>query len=166
MLPHEDPVNLAPEQHGQFGQAWRAPEGTIQPFPHLTGLWVVEAPSAHPIWHSYMLTLCDLKPDKEIPAIIALPGATHEFMLHALDARTPREALLLAGQTHAVLHPANFVGQFIAPDDGSACARINAVVQEICDGLVSPDTDYRRQWVERFGDHCLQDPASLLGTRH
>ncbi|RVQ23032.1 hypothetical protein [Sinorhizobium meliloti] len=48
--------------------------------------WIIDAPWAHPVWSQYLLALYDLTtPAPEVGTVVFMPGATHEFVLHALD---------------------------------------------------------------------------------
>lgn len=156
MPPH--PHNLleipeAPNFMGSVGQAWECPDLPPEVGPHANiGRWRVRQPYAHICWYDYELSLCALRP---IPGTcvprLYLPDATHEIVLFALD---PRERVRLEFPC-AQLQPANFAAQFIADSDEAARQRVAAVVQEICDGHLNPDTDARAQWIRRFGDNMI-----------
>lgn len=155
----------APEMSGDAGMVWhydidgilrRSPGG---PSRELTvAAWLVHAPVAHPVWHGYAVLGVCLRDMPGAPkAVINLAGATHEIIVMALNPDFP---LLIDDRPH-FLHPANFAGQFIAPSDDAASQRIRAVVQEVVDGVLSPDTDARRDWVARFGDSMLKRDRPL-----
>ena len=120
--------------------------------------WLIEAKWAHPIWHSYALHCYHLR---DVPSlghpVIYLPGATHELILFALDPDKPRDL----ADFPAHLHPPNFAAQFVAEDDEAAALLVAAAVDEIVEGKLSPATDFRRQWVERFGDNMLADRDNI-----
>ncbi len=86
------------------------------------------------------------------PAKIMLPGATHEMFLFALD---PDHVPEIDKRLH-LLTPANFGGQWIAGSDNAAVEYIKSIVSEVCDGALSPDTDFRSMWVERFSDSNMR----------
>lgn len=149
-----------PDKTGLGGRAWRcnldayrrtfeaaaADDATL-------AMWIVEAPWAHPFWHSYWITLVHLRPmPDERETKIYLEGATHEFWVYAVNADHSREpAIRGTGAVHH-LTPPNFVAQFIEPSDGAACARIEGAVDLILTGELNPDTDARSQWKALFGD--------------
>lgn len=114
--------------------------------------WIVYVPWAHGFWHSYMLACIHLRPIEGVKApTIHLPGATHEILLFALDPKfrpSPSENLHF-------LTPPNFIGQFMAESDEKAAERIEGDVRDILAGTLSPDTDFRRMWVARYGDHSF-----------
>lgn len=156
-----NPVRYAedtkPDMEGPHGRAWkndieamarRYPDGP--PASTTVASWIVEAPWAHPAWHSYMIACVHLRdtPGMDPPKIYR-QGATHEIFVIALNPRHKR-----AIDDYAkMLTPVNFAAQFVqAGGDESARDRIAATVREILDGKLSPDTDFRRQWVARFGD--------------
>lgn len=48
--------------------------------------WIIEAPWAHLVWSRYALALNDLTtPAQAGTMVFYMPGATHEFVLQALD---------------------------------------------------------------------------------
>lgn len=67
----------------------------------------------------------------------------------------PREPAI-RGEAPHVLSPLNFAAQFIAENDDAAAARIRDAVQRICDGTLSPDDDFRWQWIELFGGNMVK----------
>lgn len=172
-LPHQDP-----ELRGAAGMAWqydidaisakrraRHPNEAQPPRELSIASWLVHAPAAHPAWHSYSIYCISLRDVPGFPpAVIHLPGATHEVMVLALNPDFP----MAVDEQPRHLTPSNFHGQFIEPSDEAAAARIRAVVQEVVDGVLSPDTDFRQQWVERFSasnfkrDKPLDDHLMLL----
>lgn len=121
-------------------------------------MWVVEAPWANLAWHSYLITLIHLRQVEGLGAPkINLEGATHEVFVYALNPDGQREPFikgdaLIGDHGVTILTPANYVGQFIEPSDAAALERVERAVREIAAGHLSPDTDFRFQWIERFGD--------------
>lgn len=110
--------------------------------------WIVFAPWAHPVWHSYVVLLYDLTteiPDQPAP-VLYLDGATHELMVFALDPSHPAEP-----PVHT-LAPANHGYQFRADSNEAARDRVVALLEMIAAGTLSPDTDYRLSWDARFAD--------------
>src|SRR5574343_286029 len=122
--------------------------------------WVVRAPWANPLWHSYALHLFHLGPLPGFsPPLIYLKGATHEIALFALD---PEWKLnLLEIPRH--LHPVNFGAKFVATDDAAAIARVERTVKMICDGSLSPDTDYLQSWIALYGPEMLKGDPDRAG---
>jgi hypothetical protein len=116
--------------------------------------WVLYAPWAHPVWPYHFLALLHLRELPGMPAAkILLPGATHEVLLMALDpGKTPDLVNPLASH----LKPLNYTGQFISVDDNVARAKCERAVDEVLSQRMSPDTDYRGQWVHFFG-HINRD---------
>lgn len=111
--------------------------------------WIVFAPWAHPLWHSYAIAVCHLRdvPGQTRPAVIRREGATHEFMVYALDPDQPRTI----DEPAHLLHPGNFVAQLVGMTDEDAVTFVRAICVEIADGRLNPDTDARSHWIERFG---------------
>lgn len=164
VMPDIDKINKTPDYVGAFGKAWlcdidacykkikkeRTEGGEV-------AIFIIEASWAHPFWHSYVIFLIHLRGiiDGQ-PAAIHLPGATHEFMLFALNPDKPREPIISEGEPVAYLTPANFGAQFIAENDAAALNRMEQTVQLICDGNLSPDTDFRGAWIKLFGDNMMK----------
>jgi len=111
--------------------------------------WIISAPWAHPVWPQFGLYLYDLtSAHKDGPPTIHLPGATHEFLLYALDPAKPipRNAESAAGAGR--LTPANYGYQFKAESNEAAQDRLQRVVDQIMVKNLSPDTDWRAHWDE------------------
>lgn len=164
------PVLAPPAIEGPFGRAWRCDldvqrrllnvaaenDGTV-------AHWIIEAPWAHPIWHSYSIILVHLRPlahqrtargDK---TLIYLDGATHEMWVMAIDPAADRNEIMRRSVMGEWMTPKNFAAQFIAPSDDGAKDRIAAAVRGICDGMLSPDTDFQNDWKRLFGDNMFKD---------
>lgn len=82
-----DPVSAPPVLTGPHGRVWlidmvsaRLKYGLDPKKDGTVAAWVIEAPWAHPVWHSYTLALVHLRPIEDAPKTIThLDGATHEF---------------------------------------------------------------------------------------
>lgn len=162
MKPDLDHVATAPDKQGAAGRAWRVdlaamtaalaipPEGSA-----ILASWIVEAPWAHPMWHSYNLTLVHLRPMADArETFVYRDDASHELLLHALEPGHSREAMLRGRPRW--LTPANFGAQLVERSDTAAIARVEATVDLIIAGELNPDTDARRQWVALFGDAMIK----------
>lgn len=127
------------------------------------GMWVVNAPWSHPIWPNVLVFVIHLRdvPGQSKPPHKYFPEATHEIVVMALS---PDHVPELEGkQPIHFLEPANYIGQITAPSDEAAEALLEATVQEIVAGQLNPDTDARRQWKARFGDHAFKKyPAGSI----
>lgn len=148
-----------PDLVGVNGKAWRydfmgfheARQLTHPNF--VTAAYLLYVPTAHPFWHSYVLSEYSLRPDPSTPPpLIYLPGATHELALAALD---PGEPVEVDGELF-ILHPPNFVAQRIHASDELAKAEVEQAVRDILDGRLHPDTDHRQAWIARFGDSMMR----------
>lgn len=162
-------ITFAPKIEAEKGKAWecdvpalrRAMSVREEDDAVLTN-WIVEAPWAHPSWHSYAITLMHLRelPDKR-RTVFYLDDATHEIWVHALDPEGDREKLIRGGggfDCCHVLSPKNFASQFIEIEDRFALERVEAAVRLICEGKLSPDSDHARCcWPRLFGDCMLKD---------
>ena len=165
-----DTITTPPTCSGLHGRAWRLPTrlATNSGAPCAVALWLIEAPWAHPAWHSYVLSVIHLRPLPNVPAAkFYLPAATHEIVLHALDPAHDRQPAM-DGRSFAPLTPPNFAAQFIAADDDTAVRRVDSAVQLICRARLSPDTDARATWIALFGDNMVRPEhlAHGAGARH
>lgn len=161
--PEQDPISLPPLIAGVRGRAWKVPP------PAERGAWVdrwlIEAPWAHPAWHSYLLSLVSLKPIAGMgPPKMYLVDASHELVLFATDPEHPREPILTRTSMAAVLEPANFAAQFREDDDDAASRRVARAVQMICDGQLSPDTDFLSAWCVLFGNNMVRRALPTPGV--
>ena len=157
---------IEPTLRGKYGAAWlldheaiKRHKGVSDDDPRASVTlpsWVVHAAYAHPIWSYYVVFCVALRDTPGVPkSKILLEGATHEVIVFALH---PDETPAVDAMPQ-LLYPANFVGQFIEPDDAAAATRIKQTVQDVTDGILNPDTDFLSQWVERFGDSNLKANA-------
>ena len=154
--------DLEPALTGASGRAWRVDVAAVargrreSPPPELTvAAWIVHAPYAHPMWHSYAIAAVSLElvPGWP-PAKINAPGATHEVMVYALN---PEHRRAINAPSH-YLTPANFHGQWRAADHAAAARYVEETVQLVIDGKLSPDTDFRRDWIARFSASNMKGP--------
>ena len=114
-------------------------------------LWIISAPQSHPLWWWYTLSVIHLRPiDGVKPATITLPGASHEFILVALNPEEPVPDLdaMERGDFRSIcsLTPPNLVEQFEVRNDAEALRFGEMAVEAIVHGIVSPDTDHRAVW--------------------
>lgn len=159
-----DRVEVKPDIEGPHGRAWKvdmdairikyniAPEndGTV-------AAWIVEAPWAHPAWHSYVIYCVHLRPlPDNRRTLIYFPEATHEILLFALDPHHPRQPIIEGKDSPHRLTPSNFAAQFVEISDELAAERIEQCAREIVEGKLSPDTDFISQWIARFNDSMMK----------
>lgn len=169
-----DKITITPSLLGQKSRAWRCNIANmrrtlgVKPADDPTiAWWLIEAIWAHPVWHSYLLTLHNLQSRANLPnAILFVPSATHEIVLHALDPKGQRQSIIggdgrLGKGTCQPLIPVNFAAQFACLTDQAAEARVKNAVQMICDGKLSPDTDYIGQWIDLFGGNMIKGGPTL-----
>lgn len=159
----ERPARTAPTLQGRHGKAWLcnfAPIRARHPGEQDAGLerWLVEAPWAHPVWHTYSISLIHLRPLAGLgQPIIYRDMATHEIIVHAVnDARDRDEIITGATDDPGWMLPANYAGQFIEITDALARDRVRAVVWAICEKQLSPDVDWQDEWVKLFGNHMIK----------
>jgi hypothetical protein len=164
MKPHTlDPIVKFPDHSDAHGRAWRVDVPALRVTKQCPAdrdatldLWIIEAPWAHPIWHSYLITLVHLRPMPGFDVHFYRSGASHEFQLFALDPAKPRAPAVSGQVLPGVLTPANFAAQLVEESDEGARATIRKAVTQICAAQLSPDTDFLGQWVARFGGQMLK----------
>jgi hypothetical protein len=158
-IQHIDQAKFPPTLKTDHGAAWEL-DDTTETGTARVASWVVFCPWAHPFWSYYLIAAVHLRKQNGVPdGKVLLPGATHEVFVMALDPQKVPDVLLPA---RSALSPMNFAGQWIAAarlnpvDQDKAAARdIRKCVDDILAGTLSPDTDFRRQWVERFSGSNL-----------
>jgi hypothetical protein len=159
-------MKAAPTIHLRHGKAWRL---DLEAITRRTGrrdagvdVWLVEAEWAHPVWHSYLISLIHLRPTPGLllPKIY-VPCATHELVLYALQPDGDRDRVLVdgLGSWCKCMSPVNFCAQIVEVTDDLARQRIREAVELICQGSLSPDTDYLGQWCVMFGDGMVKRGA-------
>lgn len=163
------PVTTPPTMNLAHGKAWRidldAVRLRLKVDPEKDAAidaWLVEAPWAHPVWHSYLVLVIHLRPMPGYePPIFYNPHATHEVHVMALDPNGDRDHLLMYSISNhcRTLEPPNYTGQIVEITDDLARDRVRRAVEMICQGDLSPDTDYRQRWIVLFGDHMMKDRA-------
>lgn len=166
MNPHNAKLveGIMPDREGPYGRAWRYNlEGSVvakraEDNPNYAGLgaWIVECPSAHPVWANYFVSIVHLRtnPGGQPPRIGEDKAVTHEINVLALN---PDFAPDPTGSSPLqYLHPINFAGQWRAGSDIAAEVETERVVEDIINGRLNPDTDALSQWIDRFGDNCMK----------
>lgn len=143
------------EQIERRTTVWREIVPANPPKHAWAAIWGIIAPWAHPLWSDYAMTLFDLTTPLERPATLHLPDATHEVVLYALNPdHRLKPDVPMTRQRYGYLHPANYGYQFRAGSNDVALARVQAVVDEIAAGRLSPDTDWRSRWDAMWQDAC------------
>lgn len=149
-----DVVTVEPTIVGKRGRAWLLEPA---PFPAGVATWLIEAGWAHPVWHSYILSVCHLRPLAADPKpILYLPDASHELILLALQPDQPRQKMFTDRTAIYPLVPPNFCAQISERSDVRAFQRARFAAVDVVEGRLSPDTDFRHDWIARFGGHMVR----------
>lgn len=163
----KDPIDLSPDLQGPHGKAWICNTARLWEVYNVDPKkdacivhWIVEAPWAHPIWHSYSVIVIHLRPLPGVPdPTMYKEDATHQLWVWAINDEIERLPTIKGDkiQKRFWLQPKNFGAQFIETSDETALERIKGTVQMICDGALSPDADYIRDWGRLFGFNMVKD---------
>ena len=153
-----------PDRDGTVGRAWNCDIVALRQRLNVAAyddatlaIWCVEAPWAHPLWHSYRVALVHLRPMRGgRETKFYRDGATHEFWVEALNPEKPRLPAIRGEESGKVLVPLNFAAQLVEPSDEAARTRIEAAIDLMIAGELNPDTDARRQWEALFGDAMIK----------
>jgi hypothetical protein len=107
-------------------------------------------PEAHPIWHTYVVTLAHLRvvAGMQEPHL-QYPDATHEIAIMALSPDSEPDPELK--EPLRTLFPANLIHQLRGRDDAFALALFDAFTKALAGGELSPDTDWTRHTVAWLG---------------
>ncbi len=121
--------------------------------PACLGSVLLYRPEAHPLWHSYQVSLVHLRPMEGVrDGSLTSPDATHEIHIFALDPEsTPDPA---DPSTIERLRPPNLVYQLRGRTDDGALDIFRAFVADLSSGVLNPDTDRRSAqlaWLDRWG---------------
>lgn len=162
-IQHVDRQQFPPTIVGAHGEAWEINLERSRSFhpndPDTTvALWLVYAPWAHSLWAYYLIGAIHLRGTPGLkPAKVNLPGATHEAIVFALVPDAVPDTV--DSSKNRKLSPVNFAGQWIVRErpnpvdlDRAAAAKIRVTVDEILAGILSPDTDFLREWIKRFSN--------------
>ena len=135
-----------PDVQGAIARAWRvvlspdAPPATTATL----AAWVISGPF-HPAWHYWVLSVIHLRDLAGVPpAKKHYPEADYEFVIASLDdlgGHDPHNPTLWR-----MLSPLDVCEQFHGMTDTQAVEMLTAFIRAICDGVASPDSDYRRFW--------------------
>lgn len=148
--------------YGSAEQVW-LPEGHTA-----IAAWVLNAPSWHPIWSQYMLSVVTLE-DREgwPPAKVDFDGATHELQVLALDPdHKVTGNIMKDGKELHYLLPVNVAHQFIATDE-EMTELLRLAVSACVNGALNPETAdaperIRGIWLEA----CVKTLAHMRGEEH
>jgi hypothetical protein len=138
------------DRSGPCGRAWLLqPEEAPSPQQEATlSTWLVNCPFRHPFWEWWTVTVVHLRDVEGLPsAERAYPEAEYEFQIRTLDPEespTPDPDLVDEGWEY--LDPPDVIEQFHGIGDHQAQALCSMAIQEILNGRVSPDVNFRGEW--------------------
>lgn len=113
---------------------------------------LLHRPDAHPVWHTYQVSLVHLRPLPGAPAAaLTSSDASHEILILALDPQSQPDPAVPS--TIRPLMPPNLAHQLRGRTDDHALTMFAAFVQALSVGELNPDTDHRQcqiAWLERW----------------
>lgn len=140
-----------PDLSGSAGRVWSMSFDSRQMMPHSLGMWLIEAPDAHPVW-DYHLTYTNFSDPEDRPKRVPEGIASHVFVMYALDKRfqhryDPKNPHSFQG---AVLQPIDMMVEFKAKDDADALNMTLSALEMCVNGELIPDSDFTRDWTKFF----------------
>lgn len=156
-------ISEPPTFKDNFGQAWRLrllPIGERgRPDKDATvGVFLVQAPYAHPIWSYWVVSIIHLRDIVGVKkAHLQFPEATHELAIVALnpEEQLPSLDITVNWKIHR-LTPTDVIEQFKVSNDAIADQILELSIMRIIDGTISPDEDWRAVWkvcIEMTAEH-------------
>ena len=144
-----------PDQKGHGAEAWVItipktvkPHGTVKS-------WLVKGEKFHMLWNHWAVSLIHLRPyeGEPQPPILNKPNMTHEVLIFALNPGEDQENRRVYDPDNfpvptPYMRPIDLSEQFEAPSDEKATEVVDLMVRAICDGIMSPDQDFRSVWKE------------------
>ena len=130
------------------------------------GTWLLHCPGQSPAWEHYALMAVHLRPlpGESRPARINVPGATHEFLLCAIDpARTPSAAD--PPGSWSFLRPFNVWEQVDLPADAAAAELLELCARAVLAGVL-PAEPALAGAVEPWHTSLLRSAAHYRGEAH
>lgn len=157
-------IEREPDLQGVYGSAWRVDMDNIEDDrPDAAGTlacFIVNAPTAHPLWDHWIIGLIHLRPIEGATnePHKQFPTATHEIMFAALDPREPVPDPDRLPAPVPMLMPVDLVHQVAALTDEQARELFDLIPRAICELGESPDSDHRRRWatlIENTVEHIV-----------
>ena len=131
---------------GPGGRAWRVTIEVQEGHASL-GLWLVNAPGAHPFWSWWAINIVHLRPLEGFPpAKKHYPEAEYEFLIVAINPEECPEPDVDQQGGWPTLTPVDVCEQFDGVIDVEATRICELAAQAIVNGTVSPDQDHRPIW--------------------
>jgi hypothetical protein len=113
--------------------------------------WIVEQASLAGTFDRFYVTLLHLAPINGVPAMIKLPGATHEFWVMACCANEPLADIIENCGPARILQPLIFGAQMIASSNTDAMERLKAMLRRVCTGQLRAGIAHRQLWLDAYG---------------
>jgi hypothetical protein len=141
-----------PDFKGLYFSAWKVPQAAPERPDETASLvtWLLHCPGVHAVWCYWMMQLIHLRPIEGVkPAGKKYPEAEHELLVLALNPEKgepdPDNV-----RTFEWMTPPDSCIQFHGVTDDVAVEIVGLVARGVADGILCPDSDFRRQWERSF----------------
>jgi hypothetical protein len=115
--------------------------------PTTVASWLINHPSAHPLWNQWTVGLLTLRSVEGVPpAKLDYPEAEFELLVIAQNPDYPISNPTAGEFQLAPLHPIDVDKQFHGVNDEVAAHIVELLVDAVVEGSISPDQDHRRIW--------------------
>ena len=126
--------------------------------------WFIRAPGQSPAWECYTLGVIHLRPIEGVkPAVVTLPGATHEVLVVALN--PAREPTPTDVDSWEFLFPVNVCEQIHLPGDDEAVELARLCARAVVLGVL-PAEPALAGAVEPWRSSLIKTSAHLRGEEH
>lgn len=162
-------AHLGEELEGPYGRAVRVivDEAVNVDQTATVACWFVTAPGQSPAWDQYSVAVVHLRPieGESRPPTIRVPGATHEFLVLALDPTPGREPVMTDPSTWHYLSPINVSEQVELPSDEAAAEMLRQVALAVVHGILPAEPPLAGA-VEPWRTSLIKTAAHMRGEPH
>lgn len=148
-------MDREPDITGRAARAWQVTydrDGDPRVDSHV-GTWIIEGPF-HPFWSQWAMTIIELKEVEGMPPPNRkYPEADAEFLIVSLNPDHPAETTV--NPQLRFLEPPDVAFQCDGLDREQLEALLRGCVDDVVEGRISPDSDYRQTWLELLSKRSL-----------
>lgn len=139
-----------PSRESAFARVWEPlREDPAKPIAYLMSS-IVCAPASHPFWPWKICTVVTLADVEGFPPAIRLhPSMTHELVMIPIAPGADLSTIPEVRGSLPFLLPPDVQHQFAGTDDDARALQAFAI-RAVLDGMLTPDSDYRRYWAQEL----------------